>query len=148
MNLPEKLTDLRKKRKLSQSELADYLHISRQAVSRWETGDTVPTTDNLKLLSELYGVSLDDLLHDGPLEEEREEEIIAEPKEEMKKEPERKPNWKIIAICALLILGVVFAALAYTAVADQPKGNKLSIGGMEGERMEAGAAGKFDVEDW
>lgn len=140
MNLPEKLTELRKKQTMTQEELADYLHISRQAVSSWEKGDAVPTTDNLKLLSELYGVSVDDLLRDGPLKE--------EPKEKAGKEPRREVNWKVIAICALLMLGAVLAAWAYTASADRPKGNKLSTSEMKGEKVEIVPSEKFDIENW
>lgn len=46
-------------------ELAEKLNVSRQAISRWEVGAAVPTTDNLKVLSELYGVSVDYLLNDA-----------------------------------------------------------------------------------
>lgn len=45
-------------------ELAEKLNVSRQAVSRWEVGVAVPSTDNLKILGDLYGVSVDYLLND------------------------------------------------------------------------------------
>lgn len=64
MTLEEKLVALRKGKNLSQLELSEILHISRQAISRWEVGAAVPTTDNLRVLSELYGVSIDYLLSD------------------------------------------------------------------------------------
>lgn len=64
MTLEEKLAALRKGKNLSQLELSEILHISRQAISRWEVGAAVPTTDNLRVLSELYGVSIDYLLSD------------------------------------------------------------------------------------
>lgn len=47
---------------MSQEEVAEKVFVTRQAVSRWENGDTVPNTDTLKLLSELFGVSVDELL--------------------------------------------------------------------------------------
>ena len=53
---------LRTKAGLSQDELAEKVFVSRQAVSRWETGETVPNTETLKLLSELFGVSINALL--------------------------------------------------------------------------------------
>lgn len=62
MNLPEKLTCLRKQKGLTQSNLAEVLSVSRQAISRWEVGTAAPSTDNLKVLSNLYGVSVDYLL--------------------------------------------------------------------------------------
>ena len=65
MNLEEKLTALRKERGLSQLELAEKLDVSRQAVSKWETGTAVPSTESLRALSQLYKVPVDDLLRDG-----------------------------------------------------------------------------------
>lgn len=59
MSLREKLIILRDKSGLSQMALANKLGVSRQAVSRWESGDAVPTIDKLKTLAEVYGVSLD-----------------------------------------------------------------------------------------
>ena len=62
MNLEERLTALRKKKGLSQLELAEALGVSRQAVSRWEVGASAPGTENLLALSRLYGVPLDELV--------------------------------------------------------------------------------------
>ena len=56
------LYELRIKKGLSQDALAEKVFVTRQAVSRWETGETVPNTETLKLLSELYGVSINTLL--------------------------------------------------------------------------------------
>ena len=60
--LAQRLYEMRKAHNLSQEELADKLNVSRQAVSKWECGDSSPDTDNLIALSELYGVSLDELV--------------------------------------------------------------------------------------
>lgn len=54
--------ELRKKRGMSQDELAEKVMVTRQAVSRWENGETVPNTDTLKLLSKEFGVSINTLL--------------------------------------------------------------------------------------
>lgn len=64
MTLREKLIVSRNKAGLSQMELAERLGVSRQAVSRWESGDTTPTMDKLKTLAKIYGVSLDWLFGD------------------------------------------------------------------------------------
>ena len=56
------LRELRAKHHLSQDELAEKVFVTRQAVSRWENGDTVPNTETLKLLSRLYNVSINTLL--------------------------------------------------------------------------------------
>lgn len=65
MNLPEKLTYLRKQKGLTQQSLAETLNVSRQAISRWEVGTAVPSTDNLKVLGNLYAVPVDYLLDDN-----------------------------------------------------------------------------------
>ena len=62
MNFSEKLIRLRKREGISQEELASYLEVSRQAVSRWENGETVPNVDTLKLLSKFFDVSINTLL--------------------------------------------------------------------------------------
>lgn len=62
MTLGEKLLDLRKKLGLSQEEVAEKLNVSRQTISKWETGQTVPELLKVKLLSELYNVSYDYLI--------------------------------------------------------------------------------------
>lgn len=64
MRLTEKLAALRKKNCLTQSALAEKMDLSRQAVSRWESGETAPSMDNLRRLSSLYDVPLDCLLND------------------------------------------------------------------------------------
>ncbi len=53
---------LRTQNGLSQDELAEKLYVTRQAVSRWETGETIPNTETLKLLSKLFDVSINTLL--------------------------------------------------------------------------------------
>jgi len=62
MNTKDVLYGLRVKNGLSQDELAGKVFVTRQAVSRWETGETVPNTETLKLLSKLYDVSINTLL--------------------------------------------------------------------------------------
>lgn len=54
--------ELRTQKGLSQEELAEKIYVTRQAVSRWETGETVPNTETLKLLSKLFDVSINTLL--------------------------------------------------------------------------------------
>ncbi len=66
-----KLYELRKKAGLSQEELAEKLDVSRQAVSKWECGESLPDTDNLITISKLYGVSLDELVGNEPMQEDR-----------------------------------------------------------------------------
>ena len=62
MSLGEQILRLRTQRKLSQGELAEALDVSRQSVSKWETDASVPELDKLLRLSELFGVTLDELV--------------------------------------------------------------------------------------
>ena len=62
MDTKDIIYELRTKNGLSQDELAEKVFVTRQAVSRWENGDTVPNTDTLKLLSKLFNVSINTLL--------------------------------------------------------------------------------------
>lgn len=64
MHLSEKILLLRKQQGLSQEALAEQLGVSRQAVSRWETGSALPDAGNLLQLSRLFGVTTDSLLCD------------------------------------------------------------------------------------
>jgi transcriptional regulator with XRE-family HTH domain len=62
METKDIILELRTKNRLSQDELANKIYVTRQAVSRWENGETIPNTETLKLLSELFGVSINTLL--------------------------------------------------------------------------------------
>lgn len=62
MNTKEIIYNLRTQKGMSQDELAEKVFVTRQAVSRWENGETVPNTETLKLLSNLFGVSINTLL--------------------------------------------------------------------------------------
>ena len=62
METKDVILELRKKAGLSQDELAEKVFVTRQAVSRWEIGETVPNTETLKLLSSLFDVSINTLL--------------------------------------------------------------------------------------
>lgn len=62
MNTKDILLELRTKNGLSQDSLAEKVFVTRQAVSRWENGETVPNTETLKLLSNLYNVTINTLL--------------------------------------------------------------------------------------
>ena len=58
METKDVIYELRTGKGLSQEELAEKVFVTRQAVSRWETGETVPNTETLKLLSALFDVSI------------------------------------------------------------------------------------------
>ena len=62
MDTKDILLELRMKKGLSQDELAEKVYVTRQAVSRWENGETTPNIETLKLLSQLFDVSINTLL--------------------------------------------------------------------------------------
>lgn len=62
METKDIILELRTKNGMSQDELAEKVYVTRQAVSRWENGDTTPNTETLKLLSKLFDVSINTLL--------------------------------------------------------------------------------------
>ena len=115
MRLEEKLTVLRKESRYTQLDLAEKVRVSRQAISKWETGRALPSAENLKYLSELFGVSVDYLLNDDMTEEPKpkEQEPAPEPQTEEAVFPEKekgKPaSWKYIAalLLAVLLLGLL-----------------------------------------
>lgn len=113
MELKEKLVGLRKKKGLSQLELAELAKVSRQAVSRWEAGNAIPSTNNLKFLSDLYGVPIGYLFDE-------EVELVAEDKgvepiskeKVIENEVTKKDNkgitvWPFILIAMILIGAIV-----------------------------------------
>ena len=65
MNFADKLYNLRKEKQISQEDLAEKLDISRQSVSKWESGAAMPEIDKIIMLSEIFGVSTDYLLKES-----------------------------------------------------------------------------------
>ena len=119
MELAQRLAEARKARGLSQAEAAERLGVSRQAISRWETGAGIPTLDNLMQLGTLYQVSLDGLVYGaGPAET---EEVPGAPEmeaqiqgPEMTREPKRKRPVLLgaaLALAAVVMLGLVIGTL-------------------------------------
>ena len=62
MEFNEKLQELRKQKGLTQEQLAEYLYVSRTAISKWESGRGLPNIESLKAMSKFFSVSLDELL--------------------------------------------------------------------------------------
>lgn len=62
MTFGEKLSSLRKQANLTQSDLAEKLNVSRQAITKWENGTGLPDLDNIKKLSSIFNTSIDELL--------------------------------------------------------------------------------------
>lgn len=87
-----RLKGIRIQKGYTQEEIANKLNVSRQAVSRWETGKSCPDIENLALLGEIYGVSVD--------------ELLGKEKTDKEDEKENKFEWEIVGM--ILVLGVGF----------------------------------------
>lgn len=108
MRMDEKLVRLRKENGLTQLELAEAVKVSRQAVSKWESGGGIPSTENLRGLSELYGVSIDYLLNEkeqepgeGNTPKDKTENGSKSVGEEKRKFPIKK--WVAVTLVALIL---------------------------------------------
>lgn len=74
MKFNEKLIMLRKQHNLSQEQVAEKLKVARQTISKWELGETTPEMDKLIMISELYNITLDELM-----KEQNEGKVINDP---------------------------------------------------------------------
>lgn len=65
MNFSDKLKEIRKKEGLSQEQLAEKIGVSRQAITKWETGKGLPDVENIVIIAEIFKTTLDELLRDS-----------------------------------------------------------------------------------
>lgn len=115
MTTYQKLSELRKDSGLSQEELAERMEVSRQTISRWENGNSIPSAENLTKLSEIFQVPAQSLLWDdwvppeeppGDIQEELPGEIREEPPGEIPKEPvpNSRPKRRLLILIAAVFL--------------------------------------------
>ncbi len=128
MAFAENLLNARKRKGLSQEKLAEMLHVSRQAVSKWETGESTPDMDNLLRLREALGISLDALLLEAP------EEPAAEAKEPASApvapaQPGNARRAKRIWGAALLALGALGIAVIWILSTMLPTAISIEVAG-------------------
>lgn len=74
MTLGQRIFELRNKQKMSQGDLAEKLNVSRQSISKWETDASVPELDKLIMLSDLFSITIDELVRDELPEKDTDEE--------------------------------------------------------------------------
>lgn len=134
MRLDEKLVHLRKENGLTQLELAEAVNVSRQAVSKWESGGGMPSTENLQYLSKLYNISLEDLL-----DNEKDVPLKKDISQKTDKDFETGKNYSTkriitlvgICICILALVG----CLAVFSTLSQRNQEKLDLENITGEVM-------------
>lgn len=131
MTQREKLIILRDKAGMSQQVLADRLGVSRQAVTRWESGETSPTMDKMITLSKIYGVSLDWLCSEKGIEEQEEQH-----KEETEKKQKPIKKKMIVLLAATVIILIALGTVIGIASSKRTNGTKeVSIDNIPGEAV-------------
>lgn len=112
MEFNNKLYELRKQKGFSQEELANRLNVSRQTISKWEVGESTPDMENLVAISELFEISLDELVLDKVPEEADtsaqvvKSELYSDIKENVLTDENRKKAKKGLKIAAI-VLGII-----------------------------------------
>ena len=112
MTLGERIYKLRTEKEMSQGDLADALEVSRQSISKWETNGSVPELDKLVKLSEIFGVSLDELVLDKKPSEEPAKPEESEAKIIYVERPAPKSAQKvagIVLLCFSILLWLMIA---------------------------------------
>lgn len=151
MELAQRLAQGRKAQGLSQTEAAERLGVSRQAISRWETGSGAPTLDNLIQMGRLYEVSLDELVYGAEAAQPREEaaEPEAQPAERPAARASRRRRTALLAAvltlvaAGLLVLGIWIGS----GLAGARESTEISWGDLTPEKTIT-TKGEFDLLPW
>ena len=156
MECREKLICLRKKRGLTQQELAEAVNVSRQAISKWELGAAQPSTENFRSLSTFYGVPVDVLLNGAlnlpeagralpevPVQQDgagRVEDRFQG--DEIKKEISALKKWMIALVAVVAVLAL--AATVYIVGVLREGSDAIPINELEQEYIGDSFDGEFD----
>lgn len=128
MEFNNKLYDLRKQKGFSQEELANRLNVSRQTVSKWEVGDSTPDLEKLVAISDLFEISLDELVLGKAAvsseETSSKSEVLSELKEKLLTDENKKrakKGFKIAGIVfGVLVLADVISMVVYFSINGFP----------------------------
>ena len=121
MTLGERIYRLRTEKEMSQGDLADALEVSRQSISKWETNGSVPELDKLVKLSEIFGMSLDELVTGKETEQQGkhdESEVVLPPQTEPKIVYVEKPVMPTISAAQILGIILILGSLLCFVVCD------------------------------
>lgn len=110
--LSERIYTLRRKAGLSQEQLAERVGVSRQAISKWEGGLSVPELEKLRALSEVFGVTLDELVNGDP-------SVRSEPAESPPVKPESRPGIILCIMGAACLIFTGIVTMASPAAAER-----------------------------
>ncbi len=110
MDIGEKILQLRKANNLTQEQLAERLDVTRQSISKWESGQAVPEIDKILALSEIFHVTTDSLLRPSELDElSLKTEILEKKQQELISETRKR---QVKHFCILSCLGIYLIAIA------------------------------------
>lgn len=109
MTLGEKIHELRKTNKMSQEQVAELLGVSRQAVSKWETCQSRPNTENLICLAEIFNVSVEELTNPDT-----KVALVYDLREELNRMRKKSKGWIALIVAMLILFVGTFAAALYT----------------------------------
>ena len=110
MKLAEKLFELRKEKGWSQEKLAEQINVSRQSISKWESGQVLPEIEKIIELSRIFQVTTDYLLLDENSEKGASQVILEEGKDKYYKEAKSYGLWQVIYIFVLALAIYLFLA--------------------------------------
>ena len=131
MKFGDNLRNLRKSKKMSQEKLAEKVGVSRQSVSKWETGEAYPEMNNIMILCKIFGCNINDLVNEtlidiDSLDEEIKMNVVKFKKEKQKKMKNLSKAVYVLAkigkICALIgIIGMIILMLAIPLIVENVK---------------------------
>ena len=120
MSLAKKMIELRKQNGLSQQDLADRLGVSRQAISRWETGAVQPLADSVRGLAQVFQVSTDYLLNDDLDTPTPPPTAQPAPPQEKPKSARKHRKWLLALAALAAVAAIAGTALYHKWKEDQP----------------------------
>lgn len=115
MKFHEKLYDIRRKQGLSQEELGYELQVSRQTISKWETGQSYPDFQKLVMLSDYFGMTLDELVHDLDVEDIREKNLTDDKVSSMHMDLEKMKHLTKLVAKILCVIGIAVVCIILIA---------------------------------
>lgn len=126
MNLSNKIYEMRKAQGLSQEQLAEKLNVSRQSVSKWESGEAIPELERLIAISKIFNVTTDYLLKESDVDEltirtellERQQQALLSETKKAERKRYRILSCTVIYLIAFAMLIVFRFALFNTAIGD------------------------------
>lgn len=145
VGMKERLIRLRQEQGLSQSGLAEALGVSRQAVSRWETGAAMPSAENLFCLSRLYGVPMDELIRGEEAEPEQKTEPPAGT-QDAPKEDRALRRWRAAALVLAAVCVLLAGTVAYIAEEQRKaQADEIDIADTAADSIDVSEAIEFSV---